>query len=367
MARHCESGVRGLFKYQAEGRREHWFIDLKWVEKGTGERRRYREQLPAGITASAAKKHALTCLNSALAGGWHPEREDSKRLRAALDEYLKWAETNRPLTHKDRTHRANVLCKYLGDSTPLDELSAFRIEKMKRDGREAGAQPATVNRWLALLKHFVGYADEHEWMRADVAARIRRVKLMKEPPGRVRYLTDDERERLDAAMAKKPVVSAIVLTALLSGMRRGEVLQLRREAVDMPAKTITLRRTKTNRVRAIPINEELAAVLTDALSRSEGSEFVFLNRRGVPYSEDGFRTTWDRVIADAKLEDFHFHDTRHDFATRLRRRGTGLDVIAKLLGHSTLQMTARYAHIVDDTLREAVAKLDAPKPLRAVP
>ena len=151
----------------------------------------------------------------------------------------------------------------------------------------------------------------------------------------------------------------MVVTALLTGMRQTEIRLLRREAIDLPAGEIIVRKTKTNRVRRIPIATALEPVLKEALEAS-GTGYAFESRKGKPYSEDGLRSAWARVRDDAKLVDFKFHDLRHSCATSLRRRGVGLDVIAKILGHSTLAMTQRYAHFGQDLVRDALRDLPAP-------
>jgi integrase len=362
MARHSRTGVRGLARLKS-GR---FRIDLRWRDARTGLQRRHMELLPANLPAAAAKRRAQETLAAALTGELGTMREP-KRLSEALEDYCKWADDNRPLTADDRRSRANVLKEGLGDIF-LDDISAFRVERFKRDrlAENPKPAPATVNRALAYLKHACGLFVGWGWMKPEVADAIRKVRLLKEPPGRVRYLSADEEARLVGALAGKPHVAAVVVAAALSGMRRGEVLGLRRDAVDLRHMTITLQKTKSNKVRRIPICDQLVPVLEEAIKK--GGEFVFLNRRGKPWTVDGFKPAWYSVVAAAKLEDFHFHDLRHDFATKLRRRGVGLDVIAQLLGHASLAMTQRYAHVEQDLLRKAVARLPrlaAPTPIAA--
>lgn len=185
------------------------------------------------------------------------------------------------------------------------------------------------------------------------------MKPLKEPAGRVRYLSDDERARLLGKLGNlnkgmRPVVEA----ALLIGMRLSEVITLRKTAVDLARRNLTLIKTKNNKVRVLPVNDSLATVLERAME-GQDSQFVFLNTRGNPYSVGGVSRNFAKAVKRAGIENFHFHDLRHDFATQVRRRGTGLDVIADLLGHSSLAMARRYAHIGAAELAAAVAGLDA--------
>lgn len=358
MGRHNKSGVRGLFK-APDG---HYEIDLRWRDTVTGLRRRYREVLPPGTSGKGARRRAQDVLTAALAGKLGQKLVDAMRLSAAFKEYLNWAETNRPLTITDRRSRAKILEEHLGDIR-LDELSPFDLERYKRNRSNGGAAPATVNRGLALIKHLCTLAVQWGWMREDQARAIAAVKKLKEPPGRVRYLTPEEESRLFGAFRKKIFkrMRLIVTAALLSGMRQGELLGLRKSCVDLKGRVITLTRTKSNKIRRIPINDDLAVVLEKAMALSPG-DFVFTSYQGTPYTGAGLRAIWGRAIERADIEDFHFHDLRHDFATKLRRSGIGLDVIAALLGHSTLAMTQRYAHLGQQALADAVAQLPPPAP-----
>jgi integrase len=141
-------------------------------------------------------------------------------------------------------------------------------------------------------------------------------------------------------------------------MRLGEVVGLRRDAVDLDNATITLLRTKTNKVRRVPIIASLAQFLRDAMATQDGPH-VFINEYGNPQTYSASKH-FREAVKKAGIANLRFHDLRHDFATKLRRRGVGLDVIAELLGHSSLAMTRRYAHIGGEELRAAVALLDKP-------
>jgi integrase len=363
MPRSSRTGIRGLFR-DGEGR---WQIDIRWREPGTGEYRRYRELLPEGLKAAEAKERARKQLAAALAGGFNPRQEAARRLAAALDEYIKWRKANGRAAVEKQQKSAERLVASLGDAE-LAAVSPFAVERFKRDRQAAGAGPATVNRDLAVLRHFYSLAAKWGWVPKAHAIAIHEVPPLKEPPGRVRYLAPEEEGRLMAAVAKNTPMRRVILAALLTGMRQGELLTLRREAVDLAASEITLVRTKNNRVRRIPIAEALAPVLKEAMEASR-TGYVFESRLGEPYTENGLRSAWAGIRERAKLQDFHFHDLRHSCATALRRRGAGLDVIQRILGHSSLAMVMRYAHVGEDLVRDAISSLPAPvaRPLPAAP
>jgi len=358
-----------------------WQIDLRWREPGTGEFRRFRETLPDGLSATAAKARARTILGSALAGGFDPRKAKPRRLAEAFAEYSKWSEANRRRAAKKRAATCARLLSGIGDRR-VDEVSPFHVERFKRDrlrnklrGGKAKADgtkptppgteaaPGTVNRDLEILGHAFGLFSTWGMVGIEQARAVQAVPHLREPPGRVRYLTADEEARLLANLS--PGIVPIVLAALLSGMRQAEIVTLAKDAVDLSAGMITLTTTKANRVRRVYVNADLAEVLRGAMAGSPGP-FVFANAKGEPYTCDGVRCLFRRAVKDAGLDDFRFHDLRHTTATRLRRGGAGLDTVADVLGHSTLTMARRYAHLGSADLRAAMDSLPAPAKPAAV-
>jgi integrase len=344
---------------------ERYSIDLRYKD-ATGQPQRYTERLPDGTKVAAAKKRAQIVGNSATAGTLIAGAEKSRTFGEAMTEYEQWCEANRPASIKTRKTQIAALRVGLGESTRLEELSPFAIEKFKRERREEvrqleGGDDApefaghpSVNRGLAALKHAVSLFAEWGWMSESKAASLRKVKLLKESAGRVRHLTSEEEQKLLAALPKGIV--QIVLAAVLSGMRRAELVTLKKSAVDLRAREITLLKTKNGKVRRVPINDALATVLKEAMAQSAG-ESVFVSPKGKPYAVDSVSNAFHTATVKAGIEDLHFHDCRHHFATMLRRKGVGLDVLQQLLGHATLAMTTRYAHVGRNELHAAVANL----------
>lgn len=352
MSRHSRTGVRGSYRL-SDGR---FGLDLRWRDPRTGEAHRYRETLPAALTAVAAKLRARELLSAALSGEFDPDRAPAKSLGDAFVEYGKWCDSNRPRAAKRRKAIAARLLIALGDQ-PLDRLSPLDVERFKRDRRAKGAAPATVNRDLEVLVHFYGLAESWGWCGDAVARAIRGVPHYTEPPGRVRYLKPDEEKRLLAATPRH--VRPLIIAAIHSGMRQSELVTLTTASVDLDARMITLTRTKANRVRRVEINDSLAAVLRQALAGLE-REFVFVSRRGERYTADGLRSIFRRAVDRAGIADFRFHDLCHTTATRLRRAGAGLDLVATVLGHATLAMAQRYSHLGAENVKAAMATLPAP-------
>lgn len=230
----------------------------------------------------------------------------------------------------------------LEDVTPAlitESYAKLRTNKKRTD--------ATANRYLATLSACFTYGvKELGWIERNPCARVRKSK---EPPGRVRYLTDDERTRLlDACKeSRNALLYPAVVLALTTGARQGEVMNLRWPQVDFSRRTILLRdgETKNGSGRVLPLTGEAFNLLRDLSKvRDLKDDRVF----PVPAEGRGFgslRTAWNAALARAEVQDFRWHDLRHTAASYLTMAGVGSMEVAKILGHKTLQMTARYSHL----------------------
>jgi integrase len=153
----------------------------------------------------------------------------------------------------------------------------------------------------------------------------------------------------------------MAMLALNTGMRRGEIFQLRWRDVDTNGSMITVRgnNAKNGQTRRIPLNDEALGTLRAwrvDLGNPHDDALVFPGRQGCLTRID---TAWRALISAAKIDDFRFHDCRHDFASRLVMAGEPLNTVRELLGHASLEMTMRYAHLAPQHLHAAVAKLAA--------
>jgi hypothetical protein len=182
---------------------------------------------------------------------------------------------------------------------------------------------------------------------------FRKIKLQKENHRRVRYLTDNEEERLLKVLPK--IYHPLVLLALHTGMRKTEQLSLRWEDVDLKQRVITVRDSKTGRSRHIPTNQ----VVVDTL---QGVPWMTSNPYVFPGVREGERLKdlpkdWEDYVEKAGIVNSHWHDLRHTFASRLVMGGVDLYTIKELLGHQNIEMTQRYAHLAPGHLHKAVEVL----------
>jgi integrase len=214
--------------------------------------------------------------------------------------------------------------------------------------------PATVNRELAFLRRVFnvaiadGFADTN-----PVQPRM----FAKEDNARVRYLTDDEEKRLREVIGTDEWPKVAV--ALHTGARQGNQFRLRCEDVDFASGHITLRRPKNRRTYHVPMNETLRDVLRKMPSRLK-SEYVFPSSTGVTPLDprNWLREVFRPALLRAKIASLRWHDLRHTFASRLVMRGTDMRTVQELMGHETIDMTQRYAHLSPQHLRAAVQRLN---------
>lgn len=138
-----------------------------------------------------------------------------------------------------------------------------------------------------------------------------------------------------------------------TGLRRGEVLKLRWTSVDFTRRLLTVEggNAKNRQTRHVPLNEEAASTLRRWREQSGPGARVF-------EVATGFRTAWEKLLKRARIAHFRWHDLRHHFASRLVQHGVPLNTVRDLLGHSSVGMSLRYAHLAPDQRREAVAKLN---------
>jgi integrase len=169
-----------------------------------------------------------------------------------------------------------------------------------------------------------------------------------------------------AASAELPDLRAVtftdhlkpmVLLALNTGMRRGEIFNLQWSHLDLPRTMLKVEGsgTKSVRTRYIPLNDDALTVLSAWRDQTEGENFIFPARDAGRM--DNITRAWRNLTKKAKVADFNFHDIRHDFASRLVMAGVDLNTVRELLGHTDIKMTLRYAHLAPEHKRLAVSKL----------
>jgi len=252
---------------------------------------------------------------------------------------------------KPDVYRLQILCGYfknvdLRTITPL-EIERFRASRLRR-----GNTRSTVNRYLQLMGKMFNLAIEEGYLEENPA---RKVKSFSEKNNlKERILTEEEEEKLMENCSD--TLKSIVAVALNTGMRRAEILNLTWNQVDFQAKRIKVEKTKSGKVRFIPINDDLFKQILKRKNENGQSAFVFLN----PATKKPFldmKTPFKRACRISEIEGLRFHDLRHTFATRLVANGIDVETVRDLLGHYSIVITQRYTHSSDERKRKAIETL----------
>lgn len=223
-------------------------------------------------------------------------------------------------------------------------------------------QPASVIRYMAALSHaFTIAVKEWGWLEDNPMLKVSKPK---EPRGRVRFLSDNERDSLLQACrdSEEPYLHPIVVLALSTGMRQGEIMGLTWDAVDLRQCRITLTETKNGERRTIPVTGKALELLKDHQKiRQIDTPLLFPGRKmpgDKPRKPKEIRKAWLAAVERAGVENFRFHDLRHTAASYLAMSGATLAEIAEILGHKTLAMVKRYSHFSTDHVSGVISRLD---------
>ena len=279
-----------------------------------------------------------------------------------------------------RYHRINTWIRLLGDKvlaeiTPDDIDAAMRTLATEParvyNGRDADGNPifkaksgqrsgATLNRYQVALAALFTWAKRQRLVPRGFDSPTRHVEKNTETRGRVRYLTDDERDRLLAACIEspRPRLYVFVMTGLTTGARRGELLGLRWCDVDMERAEAVLHDTKNGDRRVLVLLPQVITELArfapkDALT----SQALVFRSRLKPSQPYATAKVFNEAVAEAGIKDFRFHDCRHCTASYMAQAGASLLEIADTLGHRQLRMVQRYAHLNTDSRRRLISKV----------
>ncbi len=291
---------------------------------------------------------------SAIREGRHFKTSESKKhtVKDLVERYIKEILPQKPKSTIDQKTqlgwwKSGMGSFSLADVTPAliaEYRSKLALEKSERKG--AKRSNATVNRYCSVLSHaFTIAVKEWGWMQENPMMKI---KKLKEPRGRVRFLNDEERERLLEACqeSSSPLLYILVVLGISTGARKMEIRSLEWKDVDLNRGMIILHDTKNGERRSLPL-VGIAKDLMKALykNRNENTNLVFPAKN--LQNPIDIRTPFETALEKAEIEDFRWHDLRHSCASYLAMNGATSAEIAGVLGHKTLSMVKRYSHISD--------------------
>lgn len=345
------------------------------------------------LTPSEARDQAMGILADAQKGKDPMEvrrKVKGHTLSSFIDEiYSPWANTHQKSANTTISRlRANFLPifgnKQLSDITPL------QIEKWRSERLESGAKAASVNRYLATLKAALSRAVEWELITENPLRTVKQLRL--DGSARVRFLDEEEESRLLAALNEReselrqgrqsanqwrsdrgyaPLpelenfadhIKPMILISLNTGLRRGELFNLTWDDLDLPRSTLTVRGggAKSGQTRHLPLNSEALDILNLWRAQQTGNGLVFQSKHGNRF--DNVNSAFRRLLSNAQIVSFRWHDLRHSFASHLVMAGVDLNTVRELLGHADIKMTLRYAHLAPAVKATAVQKLVRAEP-----
>lgn len=277
------------------------------------------------------------------------EQKQSVKFREFVEMFIEnYSKVNKK-SWKDDFYRLRKCMSFFGN-VYLHEISALDIEKFKAV-KVCELTRTTVNHYLKILKRMFNIAIEWGYARENP---VRKVKFFSEKDTqKERILSEKEKIRLLEAASEH--LTPILIVALNTGMRRGEILNLTWDRVDLKQRLIQVVNTKSGRNRTIPVNSALFKLLSE-LKMDRKNEYLFPN----PQTDLPFRTvrrSFKNACRSAKIEGLRFHDLRHTFASRLIELGIDIIRVKELLGHSTVKITERYTHSNSEERKKAVELL----------
>ncbi len=320
---------------------------------------------------------------SAIRDGRHFKTTEAKRhtLGDLVDRYVRDVMPSKPKSEAHQTRqlkwwKSRIGTYTLADVTPSllaeyrDKLASGMLDdgSMTRQVKQSvrlktkilpvePRAPATVLRYIAALSHAYTIAvKEWGWLDSNPMLKVTKPK---QPQGRVRFLSDDEREALlrECKASNHPDLYLAVVLALSTGARKMESMGLHWDQVDLNRKVITLYETKNGEIRALPLVHHAYELMKErAKIRRIDTNLVFPNKRLEKQADQTaknkksekpicLRLPFEKALDRAEVKNFRWHDLRHSCASYLAMNGASLAEIAEVLGHKTLQMVKRYAHL----------------------
>jgi integrase len=277
--------------------------------------------------------------------------------------YLKWAETNRARSgREDKSYYQNHLAERF-DNKRLNEISSFDLERMKSELLKKGLAPASVKHCLVLFRQIINKALA--WGVYSGENPIKGVKLPTLQNQRERFLSYDEADLLLKELFEmSKTVHDLALLSLQTGMRAGEIFNLKGQDIDLDNSLLSVMDPKNKQSRKVYLTPGLSAMLKDRIPDNP-EDYVFKDRLHggqIKFVSQTFRKTVARLGFNRGLNDrrqlVNFHTLRHTFASWLALQGTPILTISQLLGHKSLAMTQRYSHLSPDHKKDAIQSIE---------
>lgn len=321
-----------------------------WIDYYDAEGKRHRQK--AAPDYETAKKIYRDKMTGIAKGDFLGIREEGILLKKFIEDKY-WPTIKGSLSFFEERRSRSILDQHILPRFGDGKLAKIRTEDIDRwqSDRMEKASPGTVRKEMMRLKHLLNCAVKWRYIKDSPAKGLQAVKM---PPGRVRYLTPEERTvLLDQA---RPELRVYIEAALQTGARRGELCSLRWTDVDMRTRTVSFPKTKNGESRSVPMTETFYNLLQRLPRPLDHKALVFPS-----LSADAVTIGFGRLAKDLSLPNLKFHDLRHDVASTLTMAGVPQRSVMEILGHKDPRMTLRYQHLTPAHLRKAMTALESDK------
>jgi integrase len=391
--------ILGLVLFVEPSGKKTWYVDYK---RPNG-KRTYHKIGPAEIlTVMQARDVAQKFLASVKLGNdplEAKEKDDLKDIKKDVltlkqllfDFYSKWVLDSRKSGQATVDMISRAFSDYL--DLPVEEITILKIEQWRADCRKnKNTKGSSLNRYTTALKAVFNWAVKRDILDSNPIVKLETVSE-RDSEKKIRFLTDEERERLLAALDTRenrirqarenhnvwleerelplrtdlkeiPFVDyfkPLILVSLNTGARRNAVFSLLWGDIDFERRVVTLRAADAKtREQYVPMNETLYSTLSlwkRQCADTDPSSLVFPSPK-TKKKLDNCGSAWDALLKEANIEKFRWHDMRHDFASQLVMEGVDLNTVRELMGHADLKMTLRYAHLAPENKLQAIKVLD---------
>jgi excisionase family DNA binding protein len=337
-------GYGAIYQRKTKQGITRWYLDYR---DANGERvQKVVEHAATAQDAETALKHERLIAFQQSYGLGDTKKQAGFRDFASvyLEDYIKVKRRN---WQSDR-YRLEKL-KHFFQDTNLRIISPMMIDKLIALRQKEGNSASTINRYLALLKRMFNLAIEEGYAEQNP---VKKIKFFSEAANRrERVLTQDEEKRLMAA-SSAPLRSVLII-ALNTGLRLGEILNLSWNQIDLQARKIRVEKTKSGKPVTVPTNSPLFDELQRLKSDNGRSPHLFFNEKtGKPRTL--IRRAFLTACEKAEISGLRFHDLRHTVATRLLEKGIDIETVRSILGHYSITVTQRYVHSNDESKKKAV-------------
>ncbi len=389
-----DSEIKGfLLRVQPSGAKTYYYS----YRTSTGKRKRIKLGAHGAVTVAMARDAARKAAGE-VAQGVDVQGEKvatlvqakaarQRTLKAFLeDQYAPWLTTHQKSGQATLDRLRSAFEDFM--ALPMEEITVKRLDQWRTKQLKRGLKPSTINRSVNCLRGLLTRAKEWGVLTEHPLSGLKPLRVDRAP--KVRFLSPEEEERLDAALDARDArlkaaresgnkhraargypllpdlaecafadrMTPLIRVSRKTGLRRGELFDLIRADIDLEARILTVdgERTKSGHTRHIPLSPIAYQTLKDWLGQiPDESQRVFPADDGGRL--DNVRKSWASILADAKIESFRWHDMRHDFASKLVMNGVPLNTVRDLCGHADSNTTLRYAHLAPSHKADAVGVL----------